>query len=622
MVGLLLCLAMACFGATGPAPADAAHMNPGTAHSMAPGFQFPFSMNFSQYAQYGQGDNSGVGFLAPAVPAQSGFANPTGFPVQPGLAVHPSVFTGASQDFMQPGVPGQTGFVGQPGHSGPPDFAGHALGHNNMCSHGRLAGSGHGQGDGVPSHAPSPAGPGNEMAEPTLARLVQQTGNKHRVSSGQQAHRRSTPNVPETFPVRVHTYGQLVDICPKEVLDVLFRSCPRMWNPLALKSKKQRDMKLALALGWKCFPDSRLQPEHKVRKEFFQHMAIRYHELGSALDNVTLDNLRLQGEAAIAAHDAEQQETKRRKAETAVAEQQQVQTELQQHLLAQGAWSDDIASPVLAHAHALAFGFSNYNHHPAVGHPGSAGIGWPWTAVTGTAPALVANIAPPSLAPAAGLLGQLNHGIGLDPGTGHGNVVTVQAGHTMLAQTGHAFAEQNSMGDLATAAGRGSSSGRGTGGGLAASILEDPTGRPFVQMLGGKSRYLSRRSSGGADDWALSPGSTRVLSRATGCSGHVLDVIMHNSSPAKSWPGNATGLLRANAGTGLLAAAASRPQQDQAHRQQQASLENMLMAIMPAGVGTEEKSEKGEMDEKVGEEAGQEGIQEVSVHKRRRTEYQ
>ena len=62
---------------------------------------------------------------------------------------------------------------------------------------------------------------------------------------------------------------------------------------------------------------------------------------------------------------------------------------------------------------------------------------------------------------------------------------------------------------------------------------QDPIGRHFVQGLG-RSRYLSRESSGGAEDWRLEPDGI-INSQSRNLVIHVFDLLGQNLTDA--WPG-------------------------------------------------------------------------------------
>lgn len=67
-------------------------------------------------------------------------------------------------------------------------------------------------------------------------------------------------------------------------------------------------------------------------------------------------------------------------------------------------------------------------------------------------------------------------------------------------------------------------------------IHQNPTGQHFVQGLG-RTRYLSRASSGGADDWLLDPTGI-INSRSTNMVIHVFDLLGQNLTEA--WPAGAS----------------------------------------------------------------------------------
>lgn len=69
-------------------------------------------------------------------------------------------------------------------------------------------------------------------------------------------------------------------------------------------------------------------------------------------------------------------------------------------------------------------------------------------------------------------------------------------------------------------------------------IHQDPTGRPFVKGLG-RSRYLNREASGGAEDWRMEPDGT-VTSPSKQLSIHIID-LLSGQSLAEAWPAGASG---------------------------------------------------------------------------------
>lgn len=64
-------------------------------------------------------------------------------------------------------------------------------------------------------------------------------------------------------------------------------------------------------------------------------------------------------------------------------------------------------------------------------------------------------------------------------------------------------------------------------------LHQDPSGRHFAQSLG-RSRYLNREASGGAEDWLVEPDGT-IKSPAKGLAIHIVDLLSAGNL-AEAWP--------------------------------------------------------------------------------------
>ena len=67
-----------------------------------------------------------------------------------------------------------------------------------------------------------------------------------------------------------------------------------------------------------------------------------------------------------------------------------------------------------------------------------------------------------------------------------------------------------------------------------AQLITTPDGRTFIQVQE-RSRFLSRQQSGGADDWALSPGRSTLVSPSKSLAAAVMDVVTDESGQGGSW---------------------------------------------------------------------------------------
>ena len=84
----------------------------------------------------------------------------------------------------------------------------------------------------------------------SLANVYTRPGSQHRSSSGGPASKKRNSGSGlgmDTFPVKVHTFGQLVETCGGDVTEVMFRNWAKQWHPAVLGLRSSADLQYSLA---------------------------------------------------------------------------------------------------------------------------------------------------------------------------------------------------------------------------------------------------------------------------------------------------------------------------------------------------------------------------------------